>query len=499
MDYAYVPERALILARESNDGESLVDSQEYRTRKLAAELGWTVGPATTHVIRENDTSAFKRTRKTYNEDGHLIMRTNRPNFRRARQMLDNGEADAVIADALDRITRDQYDFGDFAAVIRRPGRPIIPVATVARDLDMNTEQGVGQAWGRVLHANDSSVDTKRRVMQGKRRRAEEKGFSNIGGGRRAYGWERDNTINEREAREIRRMARIVLDGGSVGSVIRDLARRGVPTVTGNLKWDKSTIYGILAHPRTAGRSVYKGEDVGPLRKPDGSEAGGILTEEEMDKLSQRIGYYRYHGEKLGLRGARRKYIGSGIFECGVCGGAMAATGKAGGVYRCREGSHLSRNREAVDALVIAEITGVLAEPDAVRLLRSHTDTPDPDIASLEAELGKLQQQRDELLSLVKNGICTAAEVEQSFRENSKEQAKLKAEIKDLRHIGSSDDPLARIAGKKNARAIWDTKLDLELKREIIDSLVRVVILPAGRGRKLDGSFFDPADVRITWR
>ena len=58
-----LPQRAIVLTRisDADDGDtSGVDGQEKDGRRHADRLGWTIGPAETHVIVENDTSAYTR-------------------------------------------------------------------------------------------------------------------------------------------------------------------------------------------------------------------------------------------------------------------------------------------------------------------------------------------------------------------------------------------------------------------------------------------------------
>jgi site-specific DNA recombinase len=89
-------------------------------------------------------------------------------------------------------------------------------------------------------------------------------------------WQRkqDGTVkvDRVEARELRNAAKQLLAGASLGSLIKDLNARGVPTSTGG-EWTYAGLRQVLMRPRNAGLSALHGEIVGMSTFPP------ILTED----------------------------------------------------------------------------------------------------------------------------------------------------------------------------------------------------------------------------
>jgi hypothetical protein len=80
-----------------------------------------------------------------------------------------------------------------------------------------------------LCAYESQQDS-RRVLR-KQQELREAGLP-FSGGIRCYGWQADRlTLIPDEAEEIRHMADMVLSGNSLSTVVKDLNRRGVRTVS----------------------------------------------------------------------------------------------------------------------------------------------------------------------------------------------------------------------------------------------------------------------------
>src|SRR5215831_10762296 len=119
------PRATILLVRISDardDDTDGVDRQTATLRRDAARDGWGIGPAATHVIVENDTSAYKRRKvcRTCYKPGRsctcpplpdggkrpTVLRTIRPGFHRALAMLNSGAADGLLALDLDRVARD---------------------------------------------------------------------------------------------------------------------------------------------------------------------------------------------------------------------------------------------------------------------------------------------------------------------------------------------------------------------------------------------------------
>src|SRR5262249_19450613 len=251
----------LILARisDARDGDTHgVDGQVDDGMALAARLGWHPGQRETHVIIENDTSAFKRRKVTVPGHQRPVLRTVRPGFRRALDMLWTGEADGLIALDLDRTCRDPRDLEDLIDVVESK-TPRIPVDSVTGSLRLATDADITMARVMVAMANKSSRDTARRVSAARERQAL---AGQYGGGRRPYGFEDDGrTVHSDEAGIIAECSRALVQGASLRSIALDLRERKLVTVAG-APWRAEGLREVLLRARNAGRIVYRGEEIG---------------------------------------------------------------------------------------------------------------------------------------------------------------------------------------------------------------------------------------------
>ena len=192
------PRQAIRLTRISDardDDTKGVDAQGRDCDGRAERIGWTIGPAATHHIVENDTSAFKR-KKILLPDGRRELRTVRPGFRQALAMLADGRADGLIAYDLDRAVRDPRDLEDLIDVVESKVSRIA-VESVTGSLRLANDADVTMARVMVAVANKASRDTARRVARARQRQAE---GGQWGGGKRPFGFEPDGvTVNPVEA------------------------------------------------------------------------------------------------------------------------------------------------------------------------------------------------------------------------------------------------------------------------------------------------------------
>jgi DNA invertase Pin-like site-specific DNA recombinase len=491
------PQKAILLARisDARNGDSHgVDGQLKDLRQWAGRLGWATGPAATHEIIENDTSAFKRRRvcpaclqparecrcpaAPAGRKRATVLRTWRPGFRRALEMLADGTADGLIALDLDRACRDPRDLEDLIDVVKSR-YPLIPVDSVTGSLRLANDADIAMARVMVAMANKSSSDTARRVADRRRLKAAE-GIP--GGGTRCFGYTADGMqLVPAEAQEITAAADAVLAGATLRAVARDWNERGLTTPWG-LPWRGAVLRGLLLRPRLAGIMVYQGQEAGAAAWPP------VLDEAAWRSVRQVLtGPGRNHA-----RGNEVKWLGSGLYLCGAC-GATAGTGtggKGGRSYVC-PAHHVRRTAAEADRVVVTAVTARLALPDAAL---TPPDAGSPDVAALHREAAVLRARLDEQATLHAEGEITGAQLATG---SAKLAAKLAA-VESQLSTAAARSPLEGIAGRADAAAVWET-LPLWRRRGIVDALVEVRLLPARPGRQRDGSYFDPESVKIDWK
>jgi len=468
------PSRSIILGRESSNYERGVESQITRSRELSIRIDWKVGPDDTHVISENDSSAFTTKELSRNAVGRPAMGTDRPKLEHALDMLWTGEADGLLADAIDRIARNVNDGEKLIVVMRQKG---IMIATVAHGIIKPDNYGISLIRREVERAESESLNTQRRANNGKRNKAMRGESNNDGGGIRSFGWEKDGTAIPHELEWLAWAARTVLNGRSIAYVTQRLTAN-VPTVTGNDTWNRSSIHGAITNPRVAGISHHKWV---PMRDSDGEYIMGnwepAISVEDWEEVCKEL-KERADLNTTNRNGWVRKYLGSQLYECGKCDNGQTLSGTQA-QYRC-DYRNLSRKREWVDNLVDTEVIKVLSQPESVELFRPRSGTSD--ITSRTKELARLHRKRRGTIELA--GTFSKREINAQVAQVERDIKRIEAELASLQ---SGDDPGAKVAGRPEKW--WD--LELEEQRSILSRLFRVVVMPA-RVPKCP----DPSEVRI---
>ncbi|MEU3168969.1 recombinase family protein [Streptosporangium sp. NPDC006930] len=482
-----LPQRAIILCRISDardDDTAGVDDQERRGRDLAHRLGWGV----LRVVVENDVSAFKR-RTIKLPDGTTALRTVRPGFRETVDALVSGEADGLIAYDLDRAVRDPRDLEDLIdAVEAKKPRP--PVESVTGSLRLANDADITMARVMVAVANKASRDTARRVAGSRERRALN---GEWGGGIRPFGFEADGvTVRPDEAAEIRRATDALLAGVSLMAVVRAANDRGSLTSKGN-QWSTTEMRQMLMRARNAGKAIYKGEVIGNASWPaivSESAWRGVVA-----LLSDPV--------RRTTPGNQAKWLGSGIYLCGIegCGKTLICSRSGqqrNPAYRCRprQGGtrggerHVVRTAGPLDTFVEEVIIERLSRPDAIDLLK---DDQREDVAPLHIEALALRQLLDEQTVLHAQRVIDTRQLAAGSRAI---QADLKA-IEDRIAAASVGSIFTGVVGVEDPRAAWKGLNDLGRQRGILNALMTVTILPAAHGRGPSGTYFDPSTVQIT--
>jgi hypothetical protein len=201
-------------------------------------------------------------------------------------------------------------------------------------------------------------------------------------------------------------------------------------------------------------------------------------------------------------GNARRWLGGGLYLCGVCSAPLrattAGTGRKGrgyaAAYRCEHGAHVVRRCEALDQFVESVLVERLSRPDAADLGRPSTIVNTP---RLHIERLAVQARLNELVDLFADGDITAQQMQRGT-------TTLRVRLEDL------DSQLAAAGGKSaldgvtghEVIAVWPT-LDLSRRRAILDVLATVTVHRTRRGRppgwRPGESYFDPGGIKIVWR
>lgn len=464
-----VPTRAVIYCRISRDREGAglgIERQREDCEQLAQQLGLDI----VDVYEDNDMSAYSgKPRK-----GYIRMLAD----------LRAGRADTVLAWHTDRLHRSPAELEEYIDVCE-PRR--IETRTVkAGHLDLTT--ATGRMIARQLGVQ-ARYEVERMVERQKRARDQMAQHGKFFGGRRPFGYESDGmTIIESEAAAIREAADAVLSGASLRSIAADWNERGILTSTGR-RWEGPEVRGMLLRPRNAGIVKHRGDEAGPAQWP------AILEE----PLWRSVCALLEDPDRRTTPGNERKYLGSNLYLCGVCGQTMrCSTGNKtkGGLfipsYSCRASKHLTRRCDLLDDYVQLLILERLGREDAADLLAEREDPVD--VRGAQRDMREARQTLNELAAELGAGEMDM----QEWRAASKAaRARLKG-AEDTLSRAVEANPVAGLVGSENLEADWKG-LDLSRQRAVLVYLMRVTVLPARRGRLPGGAYFDPEAVNIEWK
>src|SRR3954452_18901636 len=271
------PQRAAVYARISDDREGRaagVERQVPDGRAQAERLGWTLHPEHP-VFIDNDISASTRSKKR------------RPAFDALMAAVRAGEVDGIVYFSTSRLTRRPREFEDIIQLVEETG---VRLASVTSG-DVNLTTADGRMMARWMAAGDAAESE--RIGQRcspafvQRREAGRPHATGL----RPFGFETGGSVvRPDEADAIRLGCKIILDGGSLGDVMRTWNDRGITTTTGK-PWNRVLTRKALIRPRNAGLVEHdphwdKAEASEPVRTPGNFEA--IVDEATWERVKAAI-------------------------------------------------------------------------------------------------------------------------------------------------------------------------------------------------------------------
>jgi len=375
----------------------------------------------------------------------------RPGIQALLQDAQAGQFDIVLAEALDRISRDQADVATFYKHLKFAG---VPIVTLSEGEISELHVGLKGTMN-ALFLKDLAAKTHRgirgRVEDGK------------SGGGLCFGYNvvkqldargdpiRGNReINEAEANVVRRIFREFASGIGPRTIARTLNEEGVPGPAGKL-WSDTTIRGhvkrgtglvnnelyigrliwnrlrYIKDPSTGKRvsrlnpeSEWIIKDVPELRIVDDElwQSVRVRQGKIAEKYANVTEAVRKHHKKNRLNGTRRpKSLLSGLVFCGCCGGPYSLRG----ADRFACSNHISKGacsnsrtipREDLEARVLSGLKDRMMAPEIVeeamrayaeetnRLNRERRSSGD----AWKAELVKIEKQIRGIIEAIKAGM-----------------------------------------------------------------------------------------------
>jgi site-specific DNA recombinase len=492
--------RAAIYARYSSDNQrdASVEDQIRLCKERIKREGW-------------------RLEQTYTDRAISGASLLRPGYQKLLQDIRSGKIDVVVAEALDRISRDQEHV---AALFKQASFAGISLVTLAEGEISELHVGLKGTMN-ALFLKDLADKTRR----GLRGRVEE-GKS---GGGLCYGYQvkrefdsrgepirGGREINPAEADVVRQIFKAFASGESPQAIAKRLNHRGVPGPQ-DKTWGPSTIYGnwrrgtgILNNELYIGRMVWNrlryvkdpssGKRVSKLNPQSMWVLNNlpelrIVDQELWESVKKRQGETRLRvtaTNRPSVRAERAKrpvYLLSGLIRCGVCGGGFTMTNVTH--YACNAARNkgtckntLSIRRDKLESAVLDGLRANLMKP---KLVEEFVEEYHREINRLSGQVDIERQQKEKDLHQAEQAIRVIIEsIKAGFRTDSMrdELEVLEAKKKELKKLLSSPKPspvrlhpnLAsvyrqKVANLREALNREDTRLEAAgILRELIEEI-----------------------------
>lgn len=465
------------ISRDKSGNALGVDRQESDCLQLAERLGWKVRK----VYVDNDISAYSGRR--------------RPQYEAMLADIAAGQIDAVIAWHPDRLHRKPNELERYIGLTDE--WRVATHTVQAGQWDLTTPAGRLNARVVGNFATYESEHRSARVSAAAAQRAVRGAWS---GGRRSYGWEPDGlTPRSSEVAELLRAAEQISKGVSLRAVVADLNAREVSTTTGNGRWSSTQLRETLLSPRHAGLSTYKGEIVGDAEWP-------AVIPLELWHAVHRV--LSDPARRTNGKSGTVKWLGSGIYRCGVCQSSefMRARVTTNGRKRYRCGNrikgdsteHVGRDAVLLDRLVELAMVARLSDPVVMAALSVPPDTA-VDAPAIQADLSACRSRLSESSELFAAGSISATQLATITASLQSRIGTLEAELAS----GVTDSPLAVFKPGDDVAKRWfgpggvdgdrSGALPLGIRRALLRRLADIVINPATPGP------FRPECIDIIWK
>lgn len=478
------PLAAAIYARISRDREGAglgVERQEADCRALAERLGWDV----VAVYVDNDISAYSG--------------APRPEYRAMLDAVRAGQVQGVLAWHTDRLHRRATELEEFVTVAEAHHLQVQTVTAGMVDLSSASGRMIARMLGaaaqhEVDHARERMKRAKTQmVIDGKYR-----------GGPRPYGYEPGGmVVREVEAAVIREATKAVLAGRTLAGIARDLNERGLKTSAGR-EWTYARLKEMLVRPRNAGLSAhglpgrmtrrsfatkerYAVEIVGQASWP------AIVEEAEWQALVTLL----TDPSRRNQDGNDTRWLGSGIYTCGICGarlrpapygGTHKSTRVRKHLYRCTESAHLTISTTQTDDYVRGVVAELIRDPRVVAAMHP-SDTQLIAAREQRAALGLRLQSFENDYAL---GRITGAQLQKATGAVNDELAEVDARLtKALRRSASS-----AVMGATDPGAAF-LAAPIDVQRAVLSTVLRVEVITASEAGVPRGGSWTAKRLKIT--
>jgi DNA invertase Pin-like site-specific DNA recombinase len=410
----------------------------------------------------------------------------RPEYERMIEAIRSGRVDAVIVWDVDRLTRTPMELETFIVLAEKHQ---LALASVGGEIDLATPQGMLTARIKGSVARHEVDQQSRRL----KRKNDELAAVGQPHGPIPFGYRRITLTDElgrpagrqdipvpEEAELVRDWYKRIADGETLRSIANQANQQGLRTRNGKL-WQGAVIGRMLRRPLYLGLRKHRGEVVGK------GNWEPIIDQDTFDRANAILS----DPKRIPPRGPEPRYLGSGIYLCGRCGGylrpvvqAKESKNRRAPAYTCVSCMRLTRRMDPIDEVVEKVVIRRLSQPDATLDL-----APDP------GALREANSARDAILARMDQAADEYAEENITARQLSRITEKLKTDLARVEAKIAEYQPVRILDGMTGpgAAEAW-AAASMEKKRAVLRELVNVTIIPVGTGVK-----FSPEHVTFDWK
>jgi DNA invertase Pin-like site-specific DNA recombinase len=463
--------RAAVYCRISFDPEGRalgVERQEQDARALAERRGWDVSE---RVYVDNDVSASGSKR--------------RPAWERLLADIEAGDVDALVSYSSSRLYRNLRDLGRLLDLAESRA---LPIATVASgDVDVST------ADGRMIARILASVDAAEAERVGERTKRSHRARAERGEvhGSLGFGYDKNCAVVPDEAEAIRDASERILNGESLGSIVRAWTAAGFRSRRGG-EFNHQTLRRVLTAPRIAGLRDHRGELFPATWAP-------IVDRRTWERVSELLA----DPSRTSAPFRGRYLLSGGLLRCGLCGHQLAgqpARGVPGYVCLKSKGGCGRLRVNAAELERFVDLAAMRHHQTAERTVGE----PNAELLELETEAAELERRLAEANRLRIAEGWSPAEYAATATPWRERLAEVEAAIEAVQHREPDTPFYGLTSGQLNAMLTpeaWAAGLEAPerrsaLRAELERKVDHVEVAPAGRA----GRWAKVADrVNIVWR
>jgi site-specific DNA recombinase len=420
-------------------------------------------------------------------------KADRPGWARALAAIRAGEADAIFAVDVDRLSRSER-LGDSEA-LRDEMRAIGARIFTARQGEVRLGGTADEEFTNDSHATRTKYERlkiRERTMAGRERKAAAGAYA---GHRVPYGFRsifdpvtgaRHFEIVEEQAAIVREVCRRVVDGEPWDRIAVDLTRRGVPPpARPDGIWYPASLRKMVAGESIAGFQSWRGKHGGPLVK---STAFPAIVEEG---LWQAVQHEMAVRRERSPRRELKTHPLSGIARCGACGFSMSSTVTGSTrnrflAYKCI----YQRDRRHPDTHCTKPVVvrADRAEAAVLDYLREHLgpylegrarkNAPRPartNAAALERDLAKVRAKQGALLDFMLEHPDAAEETRRKLAELRPQEVAARERLEAARADAGLDAPVD-VARLRPLLPMLDLLHTPEERRALFEALILQVVI-----------------------